>query len=154
MPSDPKSQMVTVPFSITEDGEQITHGLQMKKGTADALGLDSSKFTIGFVEKNVSRPQTTRRLFPGATPITVPGGTKKQAVAVGPRQTRAKTNAKMYLRGFGNNKHGTIYYSGPRRAAVKFLEDNSTIDWTLFGNTMQLFSPRGKVLILKKAPIA
>jgi hypothetical protein len=154
MASDPKAQWIVVNFSYTEGGKKISHGLRMKKGTADALGLNSSTFSVGFVEKTVQRPVTTRRLFPGAAPISVPASSKVQAVAVGPRQSRSRTNSKMFLRGYGANKNAVIYYSGKRAKAVNWLEDNTNIDWTLFGNTMGLYSEKGKNLVLKKAPIA
>jgi hypothetical protein len=136
-----------------ENGKKIAHGLRMKKGTADALGLSSDDFSVGFVEKTVERKQTFRRAYIGGPVLTIPAKTGVQAVSVGPRQAKARTNKKFFLRGHGANKEAVIYFSGKQSAAVKWIADNTNIDWTLFGNSMGLYSVRGKNLVLKKGPI-
>lgn len=154
MAQDPKSQWVVVNFTVTENGKQVGHGLRMKKGTAEAMGLSSSLFSVGFVKKTVKHNSTTRRLYPGAPAIPVTGKDQVQAVAIGPRQSRSRTNKKLILRGHGANKEATIYFTGKQSRVVEWLNDHSTIDWTLFGNSMGLYSVRGKRLTLKTAPIA
>ena len=154
MAQDLKARWVVVNFRATENGKTVGHGLRMKVGTANALGLSSSDFTPGFVEKQVKASTTRRRLYPGHGGISVSKPAQTQAVAVGPRQTAARTNQKLILKGDGTNKEATIYYTGKRATVLKWLDDHTTIDHTLFGNSMAIYSPRGKRLSLKKALIA
>ena len=150
MAQDPKSQWIVVSFQATENGKTVVHGLRMKKGTADALGLSKAQLSVGFVEKTVRHPASSyRRAYIGGPLIEVKSGPKVQAVAVGPRQSKARTNAKMILKGDGPGKYATIYYTGKRSTAVKWLEANTTLDSSLFGNSMQLYSTKGKHLNTK-----
>lgn len=154
MAQDPKSKWITVNFTTTDKGKSVTHGLRMKQGTAMALGLQASTFSTGFVEKTVRAKNTTRRLFPGATPISVTKTAQVQAVAVGPRQTRARTNQKIILRGDSIGKEAVIYFSGRLSASVKWLRSNSSIDLGNGDTMVGLYTPKGRSLILKEAAAA
>ncbi len=148
-----KAQWVTIPFEVQVGGETVKRGLRMKIGTAEALGIPPSRFSVGYEMKRVERPAYRRRLYPGGPTVQVERSSKIQAVAVGPNTSGALTNSKFFLRGNGPNKAATIYFSGRRSEAVKFIADNTNIDWTLFGNSMGLYSSKGKLLVLKKGPI-
>lgn len=155
MAQDPKGQWVVINYEAQEHGKTVRHGFRMKMGTAQALGLNSSQFTTGFIEKEVkAKTGQTRRLYPGAPAISVNKQPQVQAVSVGPRQSRARTNKKFILKGDGPHKEATIYYTGRQSTAVKWLNDHTNIDWTLFGNSMGLYSVKGKRLTLKMGLIA
>jgi hypothetical protein len=154
MATDPRARYVTIPFSVVEDGKSVTHGLRMKLGTAQALGLNSNDFAAGYIKKTVTRNATTRRAYPGGPLIPVARSEQVQAVSIGPTTQGARTNSYFLLKGDGPNKESVIYYSGKREYAIQWLKNHTNIDWTLFGNSMKLLSKRGKTLVLKTAPIA
>jgi hypothetical protein len=154
MAQDPKATWVTVNFTTIDKGASVTHGLKMKRGTALALGLQASSFSLGFIEKTVRAKNHTRRLYPGATPITVQKDAQVQAVAVGPRKTRARTNSKVIVKGDQITEEAVIYFSGRQSAAIKWLRDHTNIAGGVNSGTVNLYSPKGKALLSKSATAA
>jgi hypothetical protein len=150
---DARASFINVTYTLRSGESAVTHGLRMKLGTAQALGLNSNLFQLGFVVKPVAHNGYSRRMYPGGPSVQVAARTTQRAVAVGPRQTRARTNSKMYVRGKNKGEEAVIYFSGPQAAAAAWLKNNSSIDFGSSDNAIGLYTSKGRPLFVKTASV-
>lgn len=147
--SDPRASWVTAIYTQGTGSSAVTHGIRMKLGTAQALGLGNADFSTGYIMKQVTRKATTRRMYPGGPSISILGRTVTRAVAVGPRQGQARTNKRLYLRGKGQGQEAVIYFSGKQASAVAWLKEKSSINFADPNGAIGLFTSKGRPLFLK-----
>jgi hypothetical protein len=150
MATDARAKLITLHF--TQGGK--THGMRMEYGTAQALGISDVQIQVGFVMKQVTTPDTERRLYPGGPFVKVNGSTKLRAVAVGPGSGKARTNKKLTVKDNTTGKTATIYHSGPMQSAVAWLKQYANVSDELTDG-YSLYSPTGRPVSFKpKAPTA
>jgi hypothetical protein len=150
MATDARARLITLHFS--QGGKN--HGIRMELGTAQALGISNSVIGVGFVMRQVTTPDTQRRLYPGGPFVDVNGSTKERAVAVGPGSGRARTNKKLIVKDNTTGKTATIYHSGPMQSTVAWLKQFANITDNL-ADGYSLYSPTGRPVSFKaKTPSA
>jgi hypothetical protein len=144
MATDARARLITLHFS--QAGRN--HGIRMELGTAQALGISNSVIGVGFVMRQVTTPDTQRRLYPGGPFVDVNGSTKERAVAVGPGSGRARTNKKLIVKDNTTGKTATIYHSGPMQSTVAWLKQFANITDNL-ADGYSLYSSTGRCVSFK-----
>jgi hypothetical protein len=148
MATDARSRLITLHFS--QAGRN--HGIRMELGTAQALGISNSQIGVGFVMRQVTTPNTQRRLYAGGPFVDVNGSTKERAVAVGPGSGKARTNKKLIIKDNSTGASATIYHSGPMQSAVAWLKANANIAANNLVDGYSLYSPTGRPVSFKAKP--
>jgi hypothetical protein len=98
--------------------------------------------------RQVTTPNTQRRLYPGGPFVDVNGSTKERAVAVGPGSGRARTNKKLIVKDNTTGKTATIYHSGPMQSTVAWLKQFANITDNL-ADGYSLYSSTGRCVSFK-----